>query len=174
MPFDANFALYPVARTNLPALLHLVDGYSVEEHKLTLGTTENPVESGSTLTDNAVKRRERLKLTGWVSDILAAPGNRVTHDRSATTWGVIVRLFEDRTPMDALTMIRTYRNMMIVQCVNTVDKTTGRGLRFTIDLAEMLFAETNIARFPPDIISGPAIGRSSEVDGGDRISIVLP
>ena len=175
MAFDPNFAIYQqtAARTSIPVLAGRVDGYPVEEHRLDLGTTEHPVESGSTLTDNAVKRRERLRLEGWVSDILPAPGNMLSQSRPTDVWGEIVRLFEAREPVDVVTSLRVYRNMLVVRCIAPVDKTTGRSLKFTIDLAELLFASTSIARFPPDAVDGPADDRSSEVDGGDRQSLSI-
>ena len=172
MVFDPDFGLYPQTRTEIPALVGRVDGYPVEEHRLDLGTTENPVESGSTLTDNAVKRPERLRLTGWVSDILPAPGNRLSRDRSADVWAEIIELFKARTPITVVTALRVYRNMLVQRAIAPVDKMTGRSLQFTIDLEEVLFADTEIARFPPDTVAedGPAADRTSAVEGGDRPS----
>ena len=172
MPFDPNFAVYRQQRTMIPVLEGRVDGFFREEHQLTLGTTENPVESGSTLTDNAVKRRERLRLEGMVSDLLPAPGNTHTPDRAADVWSEFVQLFENRTLVTVLTPIRVYRNMMIVRAIAPRDRYTGRALRFTVDLTELLFSDTEISRFSPDTVDpmGPAADRTSEVDGGDVAS----
>lgn len=176
MAFDPNFAAYRQQRTMIPVLSGRVDGYPKEEHQLTLGTTENPVESGSMLTDNAVKRREHLRLEGWVSDIQAAPGNTASPDRPSDVWGTLVDLFEDRELLTVITHLRVYRNMLIVRAVAPVDKNTGRALRFTIDLMEMLFSDTALARFPPDVVdeNGPASDRTSEVDRGDLPAPSVP
>lgn len=169
MVFDPNFAIYQQQRTSIPLLEGRVDGYPVEEHQLSLGTTENPVESGSVLTDNAVKRRERLRLEGWVSDILPAPGNELSPNRQPDVWSEIVQIFENKTLLTVYTGLRVYNNMVISRAVAPVNRNTGRALRFTIDLAEMLFSDTDISRFPPDEVAedGPAADRTSEVDRGD-------
>ena len=176
MAFDPNFAIYTPQRTEIPLLQGRVDGYFAEEHQLTLGTTENPIESGSTLTDNAVKRRERLRLEGMVSDLLPAPGLSFSPDRPADAWNEIVQLFKDRTLVTVITAIRVYRNMMIVRALAPRNVRTGQALRFTLDLQEMLFSETDIARFTPATVDqgGPAADRTTEVDSGDVGAPTIP
>lgn len=176
MAFDPNFALYPQQRTSIPALSGRVDGYPNEEHRLTLGTTENPVESGSVISDNAVKRREQLRLEGWVSDIQPAPGNTASSGRPSDVWDAIVNLFTNKTLLTVITHLRVYRNMLIVRAVAPVNKHTGRALRFTIDLSEMLFSDTSLAKFPPNVVdsNGPAANRTSEVDRGNLPAPTTP
>lgn len=194
---DPSFALFRQARTMIPLLEHRVDAYPVEEHRLDLATTEHPVESGNELTDNAVKRREHLRLQGWVSDLLPARGNERTLgdgglgavvsgiisrrtnsvDRPADTWGEIIQLMENRTPITVVTALRTYRNMLIVRAVAPVDATTGhRSLRFTIDLAEVLFTDTELSRISLDNVveDGPAALRPSLRDYGDLAARTVP
>ena len=169
---DPSFALFRQARTMIPVLEHRVDAYPVEEHRLDLATTEHPVESGNELTDNAVKRREHLRLQGWVSDLLPARGNeRTLGDRE------IIQLMENRTPITVVTALRTYRNMLIVRAVAPVDVTTGhRSLRFTIDLAEVLFTDTELSRISLDNVveDGPAALRPSLRDYGDLAARTVP
>ena len=145
-----------------------VDSYPSVEHRLELGTTEHPVESGATLTDHAVKRRERLRMEGWVSDLLPAPGRDLEPDGATDTWNAIVELFENRTPVTIVTSLRVYRNMLIIRAVAPVNRRTGRALRFTIDFAEVIFTSTDFQQLTPDGVSGPAAHRTSQVDGGDR------
>ena len=203
-----NFALYSSIRTEIPVLMGRVDGYFSEEHRLELGTTEHPIESGSTLTDNAVRRRTRLRLEGMTSDVLpiddsilaeaaeiatllpgriaalsaqalsairtAQPIFRRTDPsiRSADTWAAITDLFEQRTPVMVVTPIRTYTDMLIARAIVPRDRTTGKSLRFTLDLIEVLFSETELLRFSPEIVDefGPAAFRTSAVDAGDKVS----
>ncbi len=170
---NPSFAVFRQGHTRIPVLEHRVDGYPIEEHRLDLATTEHPVESGNELTDNAVKRRERLRLQGWVSDLLPAPGNTHNVERASDTWNEIVQLFEARTPIDVITTLRTYRNMLIARAVAPVDKTTGyRSLRFTIDLVEVLFTDTELSRISDDVVDqvGPAARRLTVRDHGERAS----
>ena len=168
MPEDPNFAIYIQERTMIPLLEGRVDGYPVEEHRLDLGTTENPVESGAELTDNAVKRREKLQLQGWVSDILPAPGYTASPDRAADTWAEIIELFKARTPIVVVTALRVYRNMLVIRAVAPVDKLTGRALRFTLDLAEVLYADTAVSQFNARTVDqeGEVADKTATVDRG--------
>ena len=170
-----NFGIYPQTSTSISYLEGRIDGYPIEEHRVDVDTTENPVESGKTLTDNAVKRRDRLRLEGWVSDVVAAPGNTLSPDRSADAWETIVTLCKDRTLMTVVTAFRVYENMVIVRAVAPRNKYTGRALRVTLDLAEILFSDTQLLRFDPDKVdsTGPAASRTSQVDRGDLSSPVI-
>lgn len=178
MARDPNFALYARASTRIEPLAGRVDAWPVEEHLLEMATTENPIESGSTLTDHAVRRRERLTLTGWVADLLPAAGNeRATGaHRAAEAWARIATMFRERQPVTVHTELRTYQNMLITRATAPVDVGTGRSLRFELRLAELLFADTELLRLAPDTVSedGPAADRVSTVDGGDRRSETVP
>ena len=188
----------------IPVLMGRVDGYFAEEHRLELGTTEHPIESGSTLTDNAVRRRTRLRLEGMTSDVLPIDESRLADAteiatllpgqiaalsaqvlsaartfrrtdpsiRSADTWAAITDLFETRQQVSVVTPIRTYTNMLIARAIVPRDRTTGKALRFTLDLIEVLFSETELLRFSPAIVDefGPAAFRTSVVDAGDKVS----
>ena len=175
MAFDPNFALYPQRRTSVPALEGRVDGFPSEVHRQSLGTTENPVESGADLTDNAVKRRERVRLEGWVSDLVPAPGNTFSPQRPADTWAAIIELMDDRMPITVVTAIRTYSNMLIEKAEAPRSGRTGGSLRFTIDLAEVQFADTEITRLSADKVApaSPAVERLSQLDLGDKGSTIV-
>ena len=166
-------ALLPQEPTGIPIIAGFVDGYVTQEHRVEVNTTTYPVESGSSLTDNAVKQPERLKLTGWVSDLMPSPGvgpGVNLKSRATLAWTIIVQLMEIKRPVTAVTQLRTYRNMLITKAVAPVDVRTGQSLQFTLDLQEILFARTRIVRLPPEVVSGPAQDRTSMVDGGRRLS----
>lgn len=174
---NLDFAIYRQlqVRTTVPALEGRVDGFPVEEHGAAVGLTQNPVESGSTIVDNAVKRPDRLRLTGRVSDILPAPGRLLNPDGPADLWQEVLSLMANRVLLEVLTPLRTYRDMLIVDARTVRDRQSGFGLRFVIDFREVLYTETSLARFPPDVVDllGPAADRTSETDGGDRSSPVV-
>ena len=168
MPVDPNFVLYQESgRTRIP-LIAGVSGYPVENHRFGLSLTQYPTESGSRLSDNAVRDQSRLRLEGRVASIIPgfAPGE------PQRVWARIFGLMNSRQPVLVVTRLRSYPNMMITRCDAPVDRTTGSGLRFTMELTEVLFANSQIVRFPPDAVdpNGPAAGRTSEVDAGLRNS----
>ena len=166
---QTEFALFPQSRTSIDALAGRVDVYPVEEHNFAVKTTEYPVESGSVLTDQAVAERATLRLDGHVSDILPAPGNTLSPDRMADTWNAIERLRTQREPVTVVTDLRVYRNMLIVRARARVNASTGRALSFQLDLAEILFTDTELVRIAPEQVDGegPAADRTSTVDRGD-------
>lgn len=174
MADDPNFAVYRITPTQIPALAGRVDGYPSEEHRLGLYTTEHPIESGSTLTDNAVRQRELLRLEGWVSDLL--PGDDVdnpdSESRAQDVWSELAELFRRRQPVRIITAIRVYDNMLLVHATAPRNRQTGRSLRFTLEFEEVLFSDTDLTRLKPDDVdaAGPAADRTSEVDGGERQS----
>lgn len=170
MPFDPAFAIYPQVETSIPILGRRIDGYYALEHRLDLDSTEIPVESGGTLTDNAVKRRDRVRLSGLVSDVLPARGVEATPERVADAWAAIRAMFRDRTPVEVITSRHRYTNMICVRVVSPEDRTTGKALKFTIDFAELLLTETQLTRFGADVVdqNGPAADRTSTADAGDK------
>ena len=166
----ANFALYPVVSSEVDALVGWVDGFPEEEHRVEVGVTTNPVESGSDLVDHAVRRPIMLKLTGFVSDLLAAPSLEFSPGRSADAWAEILDLVENRTLVNVVSAFRQYENMLITKAVAPRTVATGEALRFSLELQELLFSDTEITRLPPSVVdpAGPAADRTSQVDGGDR------
>ena len=182
MALDPNFAIYAQQQpTDIP-LIAGVSGYPSEEHRFDLSTTNHPVESGSSLSDNAVRRQEKLRLEGRVTDLLPRPesGGLPPPDRAPDVWNRIAALFKERVSVTVITNLRVYRNMLITRATAPVDRSTGRSLKFTLELTEVLFATAEIARFPPAAVdpTGPAADRTSQVDGGDRnaptITITVP
>lgn len=178
MTAGPDFAIYAPPSTELPPLIGKVDGWVREEHTLRMERTGHPVESGSTLTDNAVRLPDKLRLAGWVSDLLVAPeiGGPPDPARPADAWDAIYQMFSERRPVDVLTRLRVYRSMLITRATAPVDKTSGRALRFELELEEVQFARIGYARFPPAAVSprGPAAHRTSQVDGGRRPAADVP
>ena len=170
-----EFALYPRTKTSIAVLgTSRVDAYFAEEHRVGIRKTKYPVESGATLTDNAVVQPERLRLEGMVSDLLPAPGNTLSPDRATDVWSAIVALEKSRTPFDVVTPIRVYRNMLIVRAEAPRNRNTGNALRFVLELEELLLGQTEIVKLGMDDVSGPAADRVSELDGGDKTSPEVP
>ena len=175
MAIDRDFALYPKTQTSIAVLgSGRIDGYFSEEHRVGLRKTKYPVESGATLTDNAVSIPERLRLEGLVSDLLPAPGNTLSPDRAPDTWAAIVSLAKARTTFDVVTALKVYENMLVVRAEAPRNNTTGNSLRFTLDLEELLLGQTEILKVDEEDVTPLASERISAIDGGDRTSTFVP
>ena len=166
------FALYSAGAARIEPLTGVVDGYLAAEHERSVSTTTYPVESGASLTDHAVRQPDKLKLEGWVSDLMPsseADRSRPLSGRGLAAWSELDRLMNAREPVAVATSLGCYQNMLIVKATAPVDRTTGRALRFTLELEEVLFRPLtarvgglSIAPAP----EGPAEHRTEEVDKG--------
>ena len=144
----------------------IADGFLSEEHAVRLSKTSYPVETGGSLVDHAVIQPRTLKLVGWVSDLLAPEGKRGTPSRGSDAWLQLNRLVESREPFLVVTLLGVYPSMLITSLKAPVDRTTGRALRFEMELEEVQFRALERGQRPPPVRIGPAEDRSEEVEGG--------
>ena len=171
-----DFVLLPSALSrSVQPLAAIADGFISEEHSVRLSKTSYPVETGGSLVDHAVVQPRTLKLVGWVSDLLAPEGKRGNPSRGIDAWLQLNRLVETREPFLAVTMLGAYPSMLITSLKAPVDRTTGRALRFEMELEEVQFRSLERGQRPPPVRIGPAEDRSEEVDRSlVNAPIVLP
>ena len=151
-----NFALIPDAATVITVLASVVDGYPDATHKLETTTGGEPLEDGRLVTDHAVARQERLVLTGWVSDFNGG-------DRPRQAWETLRRLHKAVTLFPVITEWGRYERMLIRR-VEALHNT--RGLRFTMELEEVIVVGVADNELPAASLAGPAVGRSGEISRG--------
>ena len=155
--------------TYIIPLLAVVDGYHTENHTFRLSTTSYPVESGGALTDNAVREPNIVRLSGVVSDVLAAYHSSVYPGKNTVAWAAIYNLINDRTLVEIVTKIAVYSNMIITRCETTRDVNTGSdALRFEITLQEILRAQSRliVETVSDPTTTSPAVGRKQADDLG--------
>ena len=173
---NTQFGLFGQLSTFIEPLFGIIDAHPDESHSITVSKTDYPIETGSSLTDNAVNEPDKLTLEGWVSDLLI-PTNALVQieGRPIEAWERIRALAKAREPLTVVTSLQTYENMLITSVSSVKNKDTGQTLRFIIELEETLFAETQLARLPPTRVDpeGPAAAKTSEVDRGQIQSPVL-
>ena len=169
MTTSSRFAIY--TGTRIRALGRSVDGFYAEQHKVSVSKTAYPVESGASVTDHAVREPNKLKLQGWVSDLMPAPlaipwVSR--SERGAGAWLEILRVMEAREPLTVITALAVYQNMLLVSAEAPVDRTTGLSLVFTLDLEEVLVspAVRQEGRELGSVSQGPAANRLGAVRRG--------
>ena len=155
-----------------------MDAHPDEEHRISIDTTNYPIESGSSGTDNAVKLPDKLSLEGWVSDLFVASNAIVDipgYGRSTEAWGRIRFLAENLEPLTVVTRLQTYENMMIKNVHCAPNEKTGKSLRFRIDLEEVIFAQTRLTKLPPSNVDqdSEAADKTSTVDFGQKQSIEI-
>ena len=176
-----GFVLFPGSRALSSALFRspqplasIADGFISEEHAVRISKTSYPVETGGSLVDHAVVQPRTLKLVGWVSDLLAPEGRRGSPSRGSDAWLQLNRLVESREPFLAVTMLGAYPSMLITSLKAPVDRTTGRALRFEMELEEVQFRALERGQRPPPVRIGPAEDRPEEVNLGKLNAVVVP
>ena len=155
-------------------LAAIADGFISEEHAVRLSKTSYPVETGGSLVDHAVVQPRTLKLAGWVSDLLAPEGRRGSPSRGSDAWLQLNRLVESREPFPVVTLLAFYPSMLITSLKAPVDRTTGRALRFEMELEEVQFRALERGQRPPPVRIGPAEDRSEEDDRGKLNAPSIP
>ncbi len=164
--FPGSRALSSVLSRYAQPLASIADGFISEEHAVRISKTSYPVETGGSLVDHAVVQPRTLKLAGWVSDLLAPEGRRGNPSRGSDAWLQLTRLIESREPFLVVTLLDVYPSMLITSLKAPVDRTTGRALRFEMELEEVQFRALERGQRPPPVRIGPAEDRSEEVEGG--------
>lgn len=161
MPNDPNFALYHTGESSIPALEGYVDLYFDEKHEVTVSKTRQPLESGATLTDHAVRVPNRLTLQGLVSDLHVRGAQR-----SAEAWRRIRSMADARTQFDIITPLGIYTNMMLLNAETTRNVRTGEGLLFKLELEEVLIVHLTTAGIQEETLGEAAEDMGGEVSRG--------
>ncbi len=169
---DPNFALFSESGVTVMGLDRVIDLNPDVDHNQSVSVTAYPIESGGSLTDNAVVEPNKLTIRSYVSDLLISENTALNISpsaRAAAAWGVITELMNRREPLTVTTRIQVYNNMLITNLSSSQNEDTGGALVFTIRLEEVLFSQTQLVRLPPVIVGdGPAQNKTSTVDRGDQ------
>ena len=118
----------------------VVDGVIDVQHQERLTVTNFPVESGRTsLTDHAQLQPQKIRLTGFVSDVIAY-GKDPSLTRITEAWDAIRGLMARAQLVVLVTDLRKYENMLVVSASAPRNQNSGRALRFSLELQEIKIA----------------------------------
>ena len=150
-------ALLPTKDISIPIIHLVVDGFPDASHQLQAETTDEPLESGSDVTDHAVSKPAVIDVEGIVGS--------ESQLKPFAAWALIRRLNENLTPVDVLTPWGGYRDMLIV---DASARSFGRGLRFTLKLKELRFIGPGLSILGvlADRVAGLALGRTTLLNRG--------
>lgn len=149
-----NLKSYVYARSNVggwffDALLHAT-------HTSTLTITSDPVQSGSSISDNAFLQPRKLSMDIGMSDAATSfiPGQFTGgSSRSVQAYNVLSQLQQLRIPIQVYTRLGLYQNMLVETLTVNEDNTTANGLRCTINFQELLVATVSVVK----ISANPAV-----------------
>ena len=151
-----NIALIPNSQAIISVFGSVVDGWPEVTHKIETTIGGEPLEDGREVTDHAVAKQDKIVMTGWVSDING--GNRPKQ-----AWERIRQIQRLVQPIKVITEWGVYDEMLIDRAEAPQ---TNRGMNFTLELREIRRVGLTQSTISNLVSSGPARGRSSNVQRG--------
>jgi len=111
--------------------------------------TENPVETGASLTDFAYVKPTKVVFQIKMSDVAQSivPGQfGGTQFRSIQAFQVLLTLQKARVPVQIMARIGGFQNMLVQSIAVPDDKTTVYGLLCTVTMQEVFVAQTSTVK----------------------------
>lgn len=139
---------------------YAIDCVITETHERESDVTAFAVEEGSDVNDNVKRKSKTLSMEGIVSD---TPVGEIAIERDATQGPgvmasdvamiVLEDFWESGEPIVVETKRKTYQSMVLSKFTITVDKDTGRALKFSGSFTEMRIRknERTIVLVRPDV-----------------------
>ena len=120
--------------------------------------TQNPVESGSPVTDHVIEKSDKLKLTGTITNSPLRGefagqyfGGDNESPRIQTAFDAIRELFKSRDVVVVYTKHAIYTDMVIESVSIPRNAQIGEEVQFTMELVNVRFVETQLVKLPPGI-----------------------
>ena len=150
--------------------------FSVDtEHSLTI--TQHPVQTGANISDHAFVNPIRMTMQVGVSDAMAyRAGADYGGDggtKSVQAYRLLCKLQELRTPMQVVTRLNTYNNMLIESIDISDDVSTLCALKATVNLVQVLVVNVGTEKVSAREWTTAAQKKSQEVQPkGDNSTLL--
>lgn len=150
--------------------------FSVDtEHSLTV--TQHPVQTGANISDHAFVNPIRMTMRVGVSDAMAyRAGTNYGGDgktKSVQAYRLLCKLQELRIPMQVVTRLNTYQNMLIESIDVSDDVSTLCALKATVNLVQVLVVNVGTEKVSARQWTTGAQRKSQEVQPkGDNSTIL--
>lgn len=148
-------------------------------HEFTSAITQNPVESGISISDNVIKNNRKLALSGAIVNnpflVMQYSGlldvfDRVTNadERAQSGFEALKDLWESKTPFRIDTDRDSY-DPVIITSFSAVGSAANEGaLRFSMTVEEIKIVASNIVLIPKSQVAAAAQGATSIVKKGKQ------
>lgn len=115
-----------------------VDAFLTESHTQSAEVTEYSVEEGSPISDHVTPAPDGLSITGIISPTsIYTSGNESGIDRVAECDQKFAELMAKGEPVDVVTGLRAYTNMVITEYAVNRSAENGRSLEFSMTLVKI-------------------------------------
>ena len=135
----------------------VIDAFIKEHYSFKNSATSIPVEDGSTITDHVIEETPEIQITGFIGkaefvvfepSAMGVPAADDPKGRIRAAYHELMRLKSDRQPVDLVTGLDTYPNMIITEFVIDREAATGADLPF-----EMSFKQIKIVKSEKTIVN---------------------
>ncbi|MBX4259731.1 hypothetical protein KTC96_24715 (plasmid) [Clostridium estertheticum] len=143
------------------------DAYFSIDHETNLKITEQPVQIGASISDHAYMEANQVIFDIGMSDVMKSivDGQFSDNDsRSVSAYTTLRKLQAQRLPIQVVTRLATYENMLIATISSSDDKTNTNGLRVTVTLQQIIVVQVSTIK-----ISARAQVSSSTNNGDQRV-----
>lgn len=138
-----NFGILAVIVTKIGTVE--IDVSPNQNHRYPSRVTENPVEDGTVFSDHQVLMPVMLEIEGRVTDASVSLVNTVRGKGTAKdAFRELVNLQKRREPIDVVTGLAVYQNMMIEELNVVRTASDGQSVRFVATLREIQVIGRNI------------------------------
>lgn len=150
--------------------------FSVDtEHSLTV--TQHPVQTGANISDHAFVNPIRMTMQVGVSDAMAyragADYGSDGKTKSVQAYRLLCKLQELRTPMQVVTRLNTYQNMLIESIDVSDDVSTLCALKATVNLVQVIVVNVGTEKVSARAWTSGAQKKAQEVQPkGDNSTIL--
>lgn len=143
------------------------------EHSLTI--TQHPVQTGANISDHAFVNPIRISMQVGVSDAMAyrydADYGGDGNTKSVQAYRLLCKLQELRIPMDVVTRLNTYKNMLIESIEVNDDVSTLCALKATVNLVQVLVVNVSTEKVSARQWTTDAQQKAQEVQPKDNRTI---
>lgn len=160
------------AGTKITGIASLDFDATLEEiHEWKNEVTQNPVETGSPVSDHVIEKSDKLRLTGTITNSPLRGefagqyfGGDTQSPRIQTTFEAIRALHKAREAVVVYTKHAVYTNMVIESTTIPRNAQLGEEVNFTIELVNIRLVSTQMVKLPPGIGGKKtgAIGKKTE------------
>lgn len=154
------------------------DAYLSIAHVSNLKITEHPVQTGANISDHAYLEPKELTIEVGMSDV----AKDIIDGQFSGSWSRSVKAYEklrelqsQRIPVDVLTRLGLYKNMMITALSVPDDYKTLYGLRASVTMKEILVATTRTVKISarPQTTDSTNRGQPEPVEPNESILFQL-
>jgi hypothetical protein len=122
---------------------YIFDAYLNIQHENEVTITEHPIETGAAVSDHAYimpsKLTFQIGMTDCAQDII--PGQfSGGSSRAVTAYSLLQEMKANRIPMEVVTRLATYENMLVQSVTAPDDHTTAHALKAAVVMQEIMVA----------------------------------